>query len=306
MRYNEYTQAVHIGFRAKENPGEIVSAAECKILDERILRAIELVPRVIVNLEKPAGIAQLEMAAGQNALAVIVRHLSEFSQCDLNLWHEYAQTAGVRLYFQPSGPDSVHLFYPEHTPEPLNYRLPEHDVVLDFHPSDFTQVHSGLNQLMINQALQLLDLKPQDRVLDLYCGMGNFALPMARKCTHVVGIEGSQTMVERAANNASVNRIQNTTFVCKNLERDHALDAFSTHEFQKVLLDPPRTGAQTMIRQMQRLQPERIVYVSCHPMTLARDTWMLVHEQGYRLAAAGVMDMFPHTAHVESMALFIK
>ena len=306
VRYDTNTQKIKMGFREKNNPSEIVSALECKILNNRIISALELIQPVIESLDNPGCIAQIELAAGQNALALIIRHLSELSLRDLSLLREYAEKAEVRVYLQPSGPDSISLYSPESIPDQLHYILPAHDVLLNFNPTDFTQVHADLNILMVDQAIKLLELESSDHVLDLYCGMGNFSLPIARKCAHVVGIEGGSAMVERAENNADFNGIKNTTFVCENLEKDGSLNAFSAREFQKVLLDPPRTGAQAVIKQMQRLQPKRIVYVSCHPMTLARDAWILIHEQGYRLAAAGVMDMFPHTAHVESMALFIK
>jgi len=188
----------------------------------------------------------------------------------------------------------------------LTYALPDENISFQFHPTDFTQVNAGLNRLMIKQALQLLALEPQDIVLDLFCGLGNFSLPMANHCAKVIGVEGSEAMVLRARMNAELNKITNVEFLAGNLEDASVFANLKSHGFSKILLDPPRTGALEIVKQMNLINPQRIVYVSCNPATLARDADILIHQQGYKLIDAGVMDMFPHTAHVESIALFEK
>ena len=210
--------------------------------------------------------------------------------------------------------------WPE-TPAPLYYRLPEYDVTLHFRPTDFIQVNSALNQQLVHQALTLLDLKPEDRVLDLFCGLGNFTLPLARHAQQVLGIEADAQLIDGARRNAERNGLGNAEFRQADLYYDktserseqgyRSADAASVAPwngfgFNKLLLDPPRNGAIEAIKRLPHADVERIVYVSCYPATLARDAGYLVHVLGFRLAAAGVMDMFPHTSHVESMALFIR
>lgn len=305
VRYVEKKQTTLVGFREKNNPRYLAMISSCSVLHTRIAAEIKPLQDLINGMDSPRSIAQIEVAAGDDEIAFIVRHLEPLSEHDAQKWKMYAEKTAIRLFLQPAGPSSVHLFYPEQASEWLHYSLPAHNICFEFHPTDFTQVHTKLNALMVDQALALLELKPDDRVLDLFCGLGNFSLPMARQCAHVTGIEGSDAMVLRATHNAQRNGLQNkTSFFCADLNEEVA--SLQKGAFNKVLLDPPRAGALTMVKQMAQLCPERIVYVSCHPMTLARDAQILVHEQGYRLLTAGVMDMFPHTAHVESIALFSK
>lgn len=219
---------------------------------------------------------------------------------------QFAQTSKFRIFLQPKGVDSVYLFYPQDVEELLHYSLPEEGVDFKFHPTDFTQINAGLNRKMVALALSLLELTAEDIVLDLFCGLGNFSLPLAKHCSQVLGIEGSNTMVERASMNAKLNHLPNTEFRCANLEDGTVLSQLKRYGFTKILLDPPRTGALEIVKQIHDLSPQKIVYVSCNPATLARDADILVNHKGYRLIKAGVMDMFPHTAHVESIALFQK
>jgi 23S rRNA (uracil1939-C5)-methyltransferase len=188
----------------------------------------------------------------------------------------------------------------------LTYDLPEFDVRFHFLPSDFTQVNSDINRQMVSRAVAMLDLQPSDRVLDLFCGLGNFTLPLARRAGSVTGVEGDPGLVARARENAARNGLSNTCFYTANLYAPLEQEPWLLQTFNKVLLDPPRSSAQEVLPQLARLGAERIVYVSCYPGTLARDAGMLSRDYGYRLAAAGVMDMFPHTAHVESIACFEK
>jgi 23S rRNA (uracil1939-C5)-methyltransferase len=200
--------------------------------------------------------------------------------------------------------DSIRRFWPEDFPERLHYTLPEYDLTLAFHPADFTQVNADINRKMIQRAIDLLALNSEDEVLDLFCGLGNFTLPLAKHCKHVTGVEGVETMVERGYENASANNITNADFACVDLFKPEQVK-WVPESVTKVLLDPPRSGAIEVLPQVVACEPERIVYVSCNPATLARDAGIL-QQHGYVLKSAGVMDMFPHTTHVESIALFMK
>jgi 23S rRNA (uracil1939-C5)-methyltransferase len=219
---------------------------------------------------------------------------------------QFGASRNYKIFLQPSGPESVYCIYPSKAEDYLAYKLPDYGITFQFHPNDFTQVNSEINRKMVKQALELMALKHSDNVLDLFCGLGNFSLPMAKKCSMVVGVEGSKTMVDRAYMNASVNQIQNVEFYPANLDDPNEVRSVVKQSYDKVLLDPPRSGALEIVNHMDSINPERIVYVSCNPITLARDTDVLVNQKGYQLISAGVMDMFPHTAHVESIALFQK
>ena len=207
----------------------------------------------------------------------------------------------MQIYLQPGGPDTVQPLWPEK--QSLSYHLPAQDIEIQFRPTDFTQINTAINEQMIARVLELLALDKTDRVLDLFCGLGNFTLPMARQAGAVVGVEGESGLVNRARENAILNGIENASFHTENLSEDHTESAWVGDGYNKVLLDPPRSGAAEVLDMLGNIHPARIVYVSCHPGSLARDAGRLVNEKGYRLLAAGVMDMFPHTAHVESIAL---
>jgi len=206
---------------------------------------------------------------------------------------------------QSGGPDTIAALWPENPPA-LSYRLSEQDITIEFQPNDFTQVNSEINQSMVSRALGMLDLSADDKVLDLFCGLGNFRLAMARQCAEVVGVEGAQSMVLKAREQAQKNNINNASFFAADLSVDISNEPWLQQKYDKILLDPPRSGAMEMLKHIGKLGTKRIVYVSCNPATLARDTQILVNEYGYTLVDAGVMDMFPHTAHVESIALFTK
>lgn len=306
VRYVEKKQSALVGFREKNNPRYITEIEQCPVLNARVDAQIVNLRRMLDSFEAPHSIAQIEVAAGDDDIALIFRNLSSLSQHDEEKLKEFSDATRFRIFLQPAGPDSVFLFYPKNTSDFLTYQLSDEAITFKFHPTDFTQVNAGLNRLMVQQALSLLALEPQDVVLDLFCGLGNFSLPMAKHCAKVVGVEGSEAMVLRAGMNARDNGLENTTFLCANLEDQSALLNLKQHNFSKVLLDPPRTGAMEIVKQIDKLDIDRLVYVSCNPATLARDTDILVNQQGFRLVAVGVMDMFPHTAHVESIALFEK
>lgn len=295
-----------VGFREKANPRYIAEIGQCPILNAKVDSQILSLRSLLESLENPHTIAQIEVAAGDEDLALIFRNLEPLSPADEEKLRNYGDETQFRIFLQPGGPDTVQLFHPKNESEFLSYSLPDENINFLFHPTDFTQVNASLNRLMVAHALELLALTKDDLVLDLFCGLGNFSLPIARHCAKLIGIEGSETMVERAKMNAKVNEITNAEFFCADLEQISALSVLLGQRFTKLLIDPPRCGALEIVKQIEKLNPKRIVYVSCNPATLARDSDILVNHKGYRLRAAGVMDMFPHTAHVESIALFEK
>jgi len=234
-----------------------------------------------------------------------VRILEPLTDADRDLLLNFARDHSVDLYLQPGGYETVAPLSP--APKSLEYRLNAFDITLNFLPTDFVQVNAGLNELMIARALELLQPQATDRVLDLFCGLGNFSLPLARKSGHVTGIEGDAALVARARENARTNGIENAEFFASNLMGEDFLTApWAVRKYDRVLLDPPRAGAREVLPVIAKSNAHTVVYVSCHPASLARDAGLLVHEYGFELESAGVMDMFPHTAHVESIALFTR
>ncbi len=305
-RFVEKKQSAMVGFRERHNPRYIADITQCPILNAQLDNDIISLRELLNSMEDKASIAQIEVAAGDSEIALIFRNLNPLSAHDEAVILSFAAKKGYRIFLQPGGPQTVHCIYPKDVSEYLTYQLPAYDITFHFHPTDFTQVNAALNREMVQLAIELMDLNSSDNVLDLFCGLGNFSLPMAKLSASVVGVEGSNTMVERAAMNATLNGIENTAFYAANLDDVNEVSTFVNQSFNKVLIDPPRSGALELVKQIDILSPERIVYVSCNPVTLARDTDILVNHKGYRLLKAGVMDMFPHTAHVESIALFEK
>lgn len=306
VRFVEKKQSTLIGFREKNKPSYIAEIHECLILNERVHAEIGRMRNMLDSLEGRDRIAQIEVAAGDDDIALIFRNLSPLSKDDEEKISEFARVVNFRIFLQPGNADSVYLLYPTDGNNFLTYRLPDENIIFQFHPTDFTQVNAGLNRLMVQQALMLLALAPQDIVLDLFCGLGNFSLPLAKHCAKVIGVEGSDAMVARAGMNAAANGLTNTEFYCANLDDESTFERFIQPGISKLLLDPPRAGAMEIVKNIDRINPHRVVYISCNPATLARDADILVNHHGFRLVAAGVMDMFPHTAHVESIALFEK
>ncbi|MDF2691147.1 MAG: rRNA methyltransferase [Gammaproteobacteria bacterium] len=294
-----------VGFRERE-PRYITDMQRCEILHPLLGERIQLLREWIGSLESAAEIPQLEIAVDDAKAAIIIRHLNALSDQDLEKIRQFAKQYEFWIYLQPKGPDSIHLFYPNQADDLLSYSLPNHNIVMQFHPNDFTQVNMPLNRRMLDLAINLLEIKQTDRILDLFCGLGNFTLPIARYAHEVVGVEGDNKMTERAALNAKQNQVNNAKFHMANLFEDVSNQPFMQQAYHKVLLDPPRAGAEQIILQLGKISPQRIVYISCNPATLARDAGILVNQLGYKLETAGVMDMFPHTSHVESIALFVK
>lgn len=306
VRFVEKKQAAVVGFRERNNPRYIAEISNCLILNARVDKDIIALRQLIDAMEDKHCIAQIEVAAGDEEIGLIFRNMNPLLPSDEQRIKEFADAYNYTIYLQPSSPESVYCFYPQKACDYLTYSLPDYKITFQFHPTDFTQINSALNRAMVNLAIELMELKSSDKVLDLFCGLGNFSLPMATLCSFVVGVEGSATMVDRAYMNAKNNAISNVDFYAANLDDVTEVNKVVSQSFNKVLIDPPRSGALEIVKQIDKIDPERIVYVSCNPVTLARDTDILVNEKGYVLVKAGAMDMFPHTSHVESIALFEK
>lgn len=292
---------VIIGFR--EHQGRLIAdSQQCEVLVPSIGQHIAAFAVMIEKLSIRDKIPQLEISVGDNASAVIIRHLAEFNATDLATLSTFAREYNLRIYLQPGGIDSVRQLYPL-SGEALHYLLPRYDLKLEFQPLQFIQINATVNQAMVDQALLLLDCQPHDRILDLFCGIGNFSLPMARRGAQVVGIEGDQAAVQQAIHNAQLNALSQCEFYCADLFQTSFPAAWAQQSFNKMLLDPPRSGAESIIESIEQWSPERIVYVSCDIATLSRDALHL-SQKNYVLTQAGIMDMFPHTKHVEAIALF--
>ena len=290
-----------VGFR--ETNGRYVADVErCEVLLPAVGERIAAITAMLESLEGKREIPQIEIAAGDNLVALVFRHLQPLSNADTQALTRFGQANDLAIFLQPGGIDSVAPLWPAGAQ--LNFELPAYDVTLDFRPLDFIQVNGGMNRRMIDHALALLDPQPSDRVLDLFCGLGNFTLPLARRAAQVVGVEGEAGLVQRARDNATKNGIANATFHSADLAADQRATAWAKADYELVLLDPPRSGADAVLDYLPRKSTRRVVYVSCHPASLARDAGILVDKHGFKLTSAGVMDMFPHTAHVESIALF--
>jgi len=289
-----------IGFREKSS-GFLTDMSICKVLHESVGEHLEELQDLVRSLSAYQKIAQIEVAVGDKHTTLVFRNLEELNSDDIALLKAFAEQSGLHVWLQPKGPDTASPLWPEVSQ--LTYSLPDYDVSYEFLPTDFTQVNADLNKKMIKQAIELLNLKQDSKVLDLFCGIGNFSLPLARHCQRVIGIEGSEALVERAKHNASINQIENVEYLVADLTKDIPVEIKG---IDRMLLDPPRSGALEVVSRMKEIGPKRIVYVSCNIATLARDAGELVQNQGYRLCSAGIMDMFPHTSHVESIAVFEK
>jgi 23S rRNA (uracil1939-C5)-methyltransferase len=296
---------VIIGFREKAS-SYITSLKSCLTMDRKISDLLPALHELFAASSIYNQIPQIEVAVADNTLALVVRHLAAFDSDDLERMTSFARTHAVHLFLQPGGLKTIHPLYPVE-PDALYYELSDYNLKLEFLPSDFLQVNAGMNQKMIATAIGFLELKEGDAVLDLFCGLGNFTLPVAVAGATVMGVEGEQSLVDRARHNAQLNDLSEAQFECANLHLEGAEKGLPATGYNKLLLDPPRSGAELIVESyVPILQPELIVYVSCNPATLARDAATLVHSHGYILEKAGAIDMFPHTAHVESIAVFRK
>jgi 23S rRNA (uracil1939-C5)-methyltransferase len=293
-----------VGFRERMS-SFVTDIQHCAVLEPKVGGMMSELSQLVTSLSIPTRIPQIEVAVGDNATVLVLRALSPLSEADRQLLRDFEATHGVRWLLQAGRPDQLESLQGE--APALHYELPAYGLKLAFQPSDFIQVNGGMNRLLIEQVLQLLELTPQSEVLDLFCGLGNFTLPLATRARRVVGIEGDVGLIERACANAAANGLTNAAFHVGNLAGEdaaqHCLVLAQGGRFSHVLVDPPRTGALDVLGALAALRPDRLVYVSCHPGSLARDLGILVTEHGFSLQAAGIVDMFPHTSHVESVAV---
>ncbi|MEX0733395.1 MAG: 23S rRNA (uracil(1939)-C(5))-methyltransferase RlmD [Steroidobacteraceae bacterium] len=292
---------VLVGFRERGSP-LIADLRQCEVLAAPVGKLIADLAALIGGLDLCRRVAQIEVAVAENATALVLRILDDPTPGDLAALREFESRHGVALYLQRGGLDTVQPLSPPAVP--LRYDLPELPSGIEFAPTDFVQVNGELNRLMVAQALLLLEPRESDQALDLFCGLGNFSLPLARRVAAVTGVDGDAALVARARANAARNGIQNARFHLADLAAEAEQQPWAKGRYDLVLLDPPRAGAREILPIAVASRPRRIVYVSCHAGTLARDAGILVESLGYRFAAAGIMDMFPHTAHVESIAVF--
>ncbi len=298
VRYVEGKGGALVGFRERKST-YVADMRSCDVLPPRISALIPELRSLISSLSIRDRVPQVEVAVGEAATVLLFRNLLPLSEGDNALLRAFADRHAIHAWLQPAGPETAAPFHPD-VHDALFYDLPEFGVRIAFQPGDFTQVNPAVNRLLVSRALRLLDPQPGERVADLFCGIGNFSLPLATRGADVIGFEGSAQLVDRARENAAANKL---------VAQFEVADLFKPNlahygRFEKFLLDPPREGAISLVHSLPGDWPRRIVYVSCDPATLARDADVLVHQKGFQLSVAGVVNMFPHTAHVESIALF--
>ena len=309
VRYVAKKGGVLVGFHERKS-SYVADMTRCEILPPHVSAMLVPLRELVAGLSIRDRMPQIELAVGTEVTALVLRILEPITDADKDLLRAFADQHNVQFWLQPKGPDTVYPFYPAE--QELAYTLPEFGIRMPFKPTDFTQVNHQINRVLIGRALRLLDAQPTDRLLDLFCGIGNFTLPLATQGASVMGIEGSEALTTRALANAEYNKLaEKTSFASRNLFEVTADDIAALGRFDRWLVDPPREGALAVCKALGELNqagsdvlPKRIVYVSCSPATLARDAGLLVHEAGYRLSGAGVVNMFPHTSHVESIAVF--
>ena len=313
VRFVVKKDKVLIGFHERKS-SYVADMDSCAVLPPAVSAMLLPLRALVAGMDQRDRLPQIELAVGDEVIALVLRHLEPLSAPDLARLREFGATHGVQWWLQPKGPDTVHRL-DDGGPD-LAYALPEFGVTMPFKPTDFTQVNPHINRVLVARALRLLDARADERVIDWFCGLGNFTLPIARQAREVLGVEGSEALVERARANAAFNGLAATTrFAARNLFELAPADVAAYGPADKWLVDPPREGAFALAKALADLHadpaaapgfaaPRRIVYVSCNPATLARDAGLLVHKAGYRCSAAGAVNMFPHTAHIESMAVF--
>ena len=296
-------EKVLVGFRERGS-SFITDTKRCEVLHKSVGAHLEEIAECIAQLELNERIPQIEVAIGDNQTVLVFRHLDPLPDGDREKLQALCEKHNYIAYLQAGKPDDLESLWPEDA-DSLYYELVDFDVRFEFVASDFTQVNPEINKTMVKAAIDYLELKETDNVLDLFCGLGNFTLPISRTCHSVTAVEGSLAMVKKARDNADLNQISNVEFVYGDLYSDETLsEPWLKKQYEKVLMDPPRSGAAEVLQHLGKIKPQIIVYVSCHPATLARDADVLVNQLGYQLTHAGILDMFPHTAHVESMAVF--
>jgi 23S rRNA (uracil1939-C5)-methyltransferase len=298
VKYVAGKERALVGFRERSAP-YITDMRHCPVLVPPLGALLGELADLIAATSIRERLPQIEAAVADGVTALVLRVLAPPSEADAQAFRDFGARHGIDIYLQPGGPGTI---APLDEARPLSYRLEAFGLTLQFLPTDFVQVNAGINAELVATAVRFADLTPTDRVLDLYCGLGNFSLPLAQRAGDLLGVEGDAGLVARAVRNATLNGIGNARFVTADLS--HTDWSFYREPWDVVVLDPPRTGAEVPIAELKRGDPRRVVYVSCHPATLARDAQVLVHERGYRLKVARVFDMFPHTHHIEALAVF--
>ncbi len=309
VRYVAKKGTVLVGFHERKSR-YVADMTVCPVLPAAVSAMLPAMRDLIGAMDQRDRLPQIELAVGDKVTALVLRHLEPLSAADLGRLRAFAAAHGVQWWLQPKGPDTVRLL--DEGGAALDYALPEFGIRMPFKPTDFTQVNAQINRVLVDRAVRLLEPQPEERVLDWFCGLGNFTLPLAQRAREVVGLEGSETLVQRARENAAANGLAaKARFAARDLFTLTPENLRALGPAGRWLVDPPREGAFALAKALADLSaadgwtpPERIVYVSCNPATLARDAGLIVHQAGYRCAAAGVVNMFPHTAHVESMAVF--
>ena len=304
VKYVIKKERLLVGFR-EQRSNRIADLEGCEVLHPAFGRRLPELSTLIRSLSNYEQIPQIEIAVGEKNPAMILRHLSEFIPEDRKALSVFQRDTGISVFLQSAGPDSI-VPLNDATVTDLLYYLPEEDIIIHFQPKDFTQVNFEINRKMITRVLELLDPQPGDTLLELFCGIGNLSLPLARKGVSVTSVEGTAELVERARSNAASNNIDNVEFHALDLMQEDLDYPVFNRPYRKILFDPPRNGAREIIGHLDFKHVERAVYVSCNPATLARDAGILVRDKGLTLTHAGVLDMFPHTSHVESIACFEK
>jgi 23S rRNA (uracil1939-C5)-methyltransferase len=315
VRYVLKKERVLVGFHERKS-SYVADMDSCEVLPPHLSAMLVPLRDLVAGMDQRDRLPQIEVAVGDEVTALVLRHLEPLSAPDLQRLRDFAAHHGVQWWLQPKGPETVHLLDTD-GPQ-LAYSLPEFGITMPFKPTDFTQVNHHINRVLVSRALRLLEAGPNERVIDWFCGLGNFTLPIATQAHQVLGIEGSETLVKRSRENAALNGLAaKTSFESRNLFEITPEELTRYGAADKWLVDPPREGAFALVKALADLvvepagaaefrAPGRIVYVSCNPATLARDAGLLMHQAGYRCVAAGAINMFPHTAHVESMAVFDK
>ncbi|MBU3711687.1 MAG: 23S rRNA (uracil(1939)-C(5))-methyltransferase RlmD [Limnohabitans sp.] len=319
VRYVAKKGTVLVGFHERKSR-YVADMQACPILPPHVSALLMPLRELLGAMQARETCPQIELACGDQVTALVLRHLEPLSADDQDRLRAFAKAHGIQWWLQPKGPDTVQLLEPSDDPtQQLSYALPEFGITMPYKPTDFTQVNPHINRVLVTRALRLLDPQPTDRVIDWFCGLGNFTLPLATRAREVLGIEGSAALVARSQQNLTFNQrrqtLAPTRFVARNLFEMTPECLVQDGVADKWLVDPPREGAFALAKTLADLHqqpelrqgwvpPRRIVYVSCNPATLARDAGLLVHQAGYRCVAAGAVNMFPHTAHVESMAVF--
>jgi len=304
VKYVQKKQKVLVGFHEK-NGRYVAEITQCPILHVAVSKKILDLSNLVAQFSIYNQIPQIEIICGDDVTVLLFRHLQKFSDKDLELLQKFGLEHNFQIYLQAGGIETIQPLASNQESVPLSYKLAKQNIEMFFAPTDFTQINQAINQQMVAHVLELLDMQSNEKILDLFCGIGNFTLPLANKCNQIVGVEGNKYAIVRAKQNAEHNNIKNAEFYCSDLTKELSTIPWAKQQYDKILLDPPRTGALEICTQIKKFGAKKIVYVSCNHATLARDTKELTNN-GYKLQSARIVDMFPHTSHIETIADFSR